>query len=80
MIKTLGWIFQWWNGDYVISDIVCACGKCLLCREDNDANCINFWIANKGDPNIAVITMNVTSEYTEDLRSICATGVFYIAK
>lgn len=37
-------------GDSVISDIACPCGKCLLCRDGDDANCVNMGVTNGGNP------------------------------
>lgn len=37
-------------GDRVIVDIACPCGECLLCREGDDANCLNMGLTNAGDP------------------------------
>ncbi len=37
-------------GDTVISDIACPCGKCLLCRTGDDANCVAMGVTNGGDP------------------------------
>lgn len=41
------------TGDRVIVDIACPCGKCLLCRNGDDANCVNMHAANAGDVEIA---------------------------
>ena len=37
-------------GDAVIVDIACPCGECLLCRQGDDANCLNMGLTNGGDP------------------------------
>ncbi len=41
------------TGDRVIVDIACPCGECLLCREGDDANCLNMGLANGGNPDTA---------------------------
>ncbi|MBQ4573671.1 MAG: alcohol dehydrogenase catalytic domain-containing protein [Clostridia bacterium] len=40
-------------GDYVISDIACPCGECLLCKTGDDANCVHMSVTNGGDPHDA---------------------------
>ncbi len=35
-------------GDNVIADIAVPCGKCLLCRSGDDANCVNMQVTNGG--------------------------------
>ena len=35
-------------GDNVIADIAVPCGKCLLCRSGDDANCVNMRVTNGG--------------------------------
>lgn len=40
-------------GDNVIVDIACPCGECLLCKEGNDANCLNMAVTNGGNPETA---------------------------
>ena len=35
-------------GDNVIADIAVPCGKCLLCRTGDDANCVNMQVTNGG--------------------------------
>ena len=35
-------------GDNVIADIAVPCGKCLLCRNGDDANCVNMSVTNGG--------------------------------
>lgn len=34
------------KGDNVIADIAVPCGKCLLCRSGDDANCVNMKVTN----------------------------------
>ena len=41
------------KGDNVIADIAVPCGKCLLCRTGDDANCVNMTVTNGGDINVA---------------------------
>lgn len=36
------------KGDCVIADIAVPCGECLLCREGDDANCVNMRVTNGG--------------------------------
>lgn len=36
------------KGDAVIADIAVPCGECLLCREGDDANCVNMKVTNGG--------------------------------
>lgn len=38
-------------GDYVIADIAVPCGECLLCKNGDDANCVNMKVTNGGDIN-----------------------------
>lgn len=40
-------------GDYAIVDIATPCGTCKLCRDGDDANCINMVCSNVGDPDAA---------------------------
>jgi threonine dehydrogenase-like Zn-dependent dehydrogenase len=40
-------------GDRVIVDIACPCGECLLCKDGDDANCLNMGLTNGGDPETA---------------------------
>lgn len=40
-------------GNRVIVDIACPCGECLLCRNGDDANCVNMRAANAGNVDIA---------------------------
>ncbi len=35
-------------GDNVIADIAVPCGECKLCREGDDANCVNMSVTNGG--------------------------------
>lgn len=39
-------------GDNVIVDIASPCGECKLCKEGNDANCINMGVTNGGNPEV----------------------------
>src|ERR1035437_9951860 len=41
------------TGDNVIVDIACTCNECLLCKEGDDANCINLSVTNGGNPDVA---------------------------
>ncbi|MBE6691619.1 MAG: hypothetical protein E7590_10165 [Ruminococcaceae bacterium] len=36
------------KGDNVIADIAVPCGKCLLCKSGDDANCVNMQVTNDG--------------------------------
>ena len=36
------------KGDNVIANIAVPCGKCLLCRTGDDANCVNMQVTNGG--------------------------------
>ncbi len=36
-------------GDAVIADIAVPCGRCALCRNGDDANCVNMQVTNGGD-------------------------------
>lgn len=38
------------QGDAVIVDIACPCGECLLCKEGDDANCLNMGVTNGYNP------------------------------
>lgn len=40
-------------GDAVISDIAVPCGECLLCKNGDDANCVNMQVTNGGNPDEA---------------------------
>ena len=37
-------------GDHVIVDIACPCGKCPLCLQGDDANCVRMGVTNEGNP------------------------------
>ncbi|MCL2518309.1 MAG: alcohol dehydrogenase catalytic domain-containing protein [Oscillospiraceae bacterium] len=37
-------------GENVIVDIACPCGECKLCRDGDDANCVNMGVTNGGNP------------------------------
>lgn len=37
-------------GDNVIVVIASPCGECLLCKNGDDANCVNMGVTNGGDP------------------------------
>lgn len=37
-------------GDNVIVDIACPCGKCPLCLQGDDANCVQMTAANEANP------------------------------
>ena len=37
------------KGDNVIADIAVPCGECLLCKNGDDANCVNMQVTNGGD-------------------------------
>ena len=37
------------KGDNVIADIAVPCGECLLCKNGDDANCVNMKMTNGGD-------------------------------
>ncbi len=41
------------KGDNVIADIAVPCGKCLLCRTGDDANCVNMQVTNGGSIDVA---------------------------
>ena len=41
------------KGDNVIADIAVPCGECLLCKNGDDANCVNMKMTNSGDINVA---------------------------
>lgn len=38
------------TGDAVIVDIASPCGKCLLCRQNDDANCLHMQVTNGNNP------------------------------
>lgn len=40
-------------GDNVIADIALPCGECLLCKNGDDANCVNMRDTNSGDISLA---------------------------
>lgn len=40
-------------GDKVIADIAVPCGKCLLCQNGDDANCVNMQVTNGGSIEVA---------------------------
>ena len=40
-------------GDAVIADIAVPCGECLLCRQGDDANCVNMQVTNGGSIEVA---------------------------
>lgn len=50
-------------GDHVIVDIACPCGHCRLCREGDDANCVNMGVTNGGDPAVAPHLYGGYAEY-----------------
>lgn len=39
------------KGDNVIADIAVPCGNCVLCKNGDDANCVNMQLTNSGDIN-----------------------------
>ncbi|NMA09109.1 MAG: alcohol dehydrogenase catalytic domain-containing protein [Clostridiales bacterium] len=39
-------------GDAVIATIASPCGKCMLCKSGDDANCVRMGVTNAGDPNM----------------------------
>jgi len=41
------------KGDAVIADIAVPCGECILCKNGDDANCVNMKVTNGGDINVA---------------------------
>lgn len=41
------------KGDNVIVDIACPCGECDLCKEGDDANCVNMGVTNGADVEVA---------------------------
>lgn len=41
------------KGDSVIADIAVPCGDCLLCKEGDDANCVNMKVTNGGSIEVA---------------------------
>ena len=36
------------KGDAVIADIAVPCGECILCKNGDDANCVNMKVTNRG--------------------------------
>lgn len=40
-------------GDAVIADIAMPCGKCILCKNGDDANCVSMQLTNGGDIEVA---------------------------
>jgi len=40
-------------GDNVIADIAVPCGECLLCKNGDDANCVNMQVTNGGSIDVA---------------------------
>lgn len=40
-------------GDNVIADIAVPCGECTLCKEGDDANCVNMQVTNGGSIDVA---------------------------
>lgn len=40
-------------GDNVIVNIAVPCGKCVLCKSGDDANCVNMGVTNGGDISVA---------------------------
>ena len=41
------------KGDNVVADIAVPCGKCLLCKSGDDANCVNMQVTNGGSIEVA---------------------------
>ncbi len=41
------------KGDAVIADIAVPCGECILCKNGDDANCVNMQVTNGGNINTA---------------------------
>jgi lysophospholipase L1-like esterase len=37
-------------GDNVIVDIACPCGECVLCKQGDDANCLNMGVTQRRQP------------------------------
>lgn len=50
-------------GDSVIVCIACPCGECPLCKDGDDANCVNMGVTNGGDPSVAPHFYGGYSEY-----------------
>lgn len=40
-------------GDNVIVDIAVPCGECVLCKQGDDANCINLGVTNGDSPDVS---------------------------
>ena len=40
-------------GDAVIADIAVPCGECILCKNGDDANCVNMQVTNGGSIDVA---------------------------
>lgn len=40
-------------GDNVIADIAVPCGECILCKNGDDANCVNMQVTNGGSIDVA---------------------------
>ncbi len=40
-------------GDNVIADIAVPCGECILCKNGDDANCVNMQVTNGGSIEVA---------------------------
>lgn len=40
-------------GDNVIADIAAPCGECILCKNGDDANCVNMQVTNGGSIDVA---------------------------
>lgn len=40
-------------GDAVIADIAVPCGECILCKNGDDANCVNMQVTNGGSIEVA---------------------------
>lgn len=51
------------TGDNAIVDIACPCGKCLLCKNGDDANCLNMGVTNSGNPDKAPYFYGGYGEY-----------------
>lgn len=50
-------------GDNVIVDIAVPCGKCVLCRAGDDANCVNMGLTNAGSLDVAPYLYGGYTEY-----------------
>lgn len=51
------------KGDNVIVDIAAPCGECLLCKNGDDANCVNMVCTNEGNPYSAPYFLGGYGEY-----------------